>query len=507
MATKPKPKFTPNSPQGKALHATQVRLKAQADAKAKTAKAAADQKLRDFYAKNGHLPTIGAQETRTRFNTAPDAADLSRLGAAVANGKMTRAEFERQIRQGAAVNDQNDLRVGLDVAAEIDPKLNAIERRRAAGKSNLDYQLKSDSQQSARESTDAAGIYAAILNRLGGAPAEINAVYDKATGDTQANYQQLQAALAAAYEKANAATQAQVTGMQGGQTQGQALGGQDAAAYAAIAGIQNQGLQGIYNTARTGAINTNTAQMGAIGAEGARDQSAILQRLTERAAELKQQFGIEDTELAGQYADIDESRYNKLYEGKQSLTEKQAADRQAAEDRAYERSVTERSLGLKQYGAETDRLQANNSFDLGLARIKQDATNEARKYDLQVQQFKQKQAETNDPLQRQLLQAKIEQTKALSVKALTDANGGAGGKVDKYTQGMSVIQNIPGITPQQMNYLMSVVDSAYARTDGDKFYYTKGNEYMMDRLNKDGINDDVTRRYVRQALGIILGLV
>lgn len=493
------------------VHAATVKRdqasKAKSDAERK--KAEEYRKLRAYYDANGHLPTEFANESKRRFDEA-DSSDASSLGAQVASGKLTKEQALEQIRRGVAVNDPNRLRVGLDVAAELDPQLNAIERRRKLAKETLDRTLTSDQSEAGRTAAHIKGIYDAILTKLQGGQGQVQQNYEQTSGRVNDQYAALQKTLQENAARANAQTQAQVAGMQGGTTQGQVGTTADTNAYAAIAGIQNQGIQGTLATQRGGASQLEAATANYHAFSGADQQAQIMRALQERAAELRAEYGAEDYELGGQYADLDESRYNRLYEGRQALEDQQQQAILDAEDRAYEREMAERALGIKEYTAETGRYAVDAATERHNAKLRQDAQVAANRHNLEVQRLKIEQSKLSDPLQKQLIQAKIDKESALATKALADAQKATKGSVgdqDKYTQAMSVIQNIPGIRGDQVNYLQGLVDSAAARADYDKFFITKGNEFLMDRLNADGYQDDATRRYVRQALAILLGVV
>lgn len=511
-----------------------------ADAKAK--KNAQDEKYRTAYKdpKVGHLPTIFANDSRKRFGEA-DAVDVGQLGKDVIDGKITKDEAIRRIRQGVAVNDPDNLRVGLDVSADLDPKLNAIERRRKIGKGVLDRTLSEDATEAARiradiedrtrrTSTDIGGIYAALVNRLAQQPAQVAQDYSGASQQLQQNYAALQAQIAAANQTAQAGTNADIAqagGLAPGtQAQAQQHGNQDAAAYADIAGIQNQGLQGLLAVGQQGEQNIARGQVAYQGSEGARQQAGVIHEgnaqvndivlaLQQRAQQLRDSFNDEDSELQGQYADLDESRFTRLYEGRQALDAQQAQAAQDAEDRAYEREMAERALGIKEFSAQTGRYSVDAATERHNAKLRQDATIAANKHNLEVQRLTIEKQKLTDPIQRQLIEAKIKSEKAAATKALAEAdraiNGGgsegAGGKPDNYTRGMTILQNIPNIRPDQLQYLQRIVDTAAAKSDYDKLLIENGDSWMMKELKRSGNMSPEVRRYTRQALAIICGAV
>lgn len=526
MATKPAPKkksaerlLTEKLMRGgksRQQYNTEQKMRANAAAKKKASEAAAkttsDQRYRDAYKTQGHLPTIFANESKTRFLEA-DAVDVGQLGKDVVDGKITKEQALERIRQGAAVNDPDRIRVGLDVAAEIDPQVSAIERRRKLAKDTLDRTLAEDTTEATRTNVHIKGIYDALLNRLAGTSTAVAGNYDQTATAINDRYAQLQQQINQAYGNANAATAAEVAGAQGGTTQGQTLGAQDQGAYGAIAAIQNQGMQSQLAAGKMGELGVQRSTQNYAAYTGASEQASILKALQQRAADLRAEYGAEDYELGGQASDLESGRYGQLYEGYQSLQDNRAQALQDAEDRAYDRSMAERALGVKEYSAETTRYGIDAQTARENARLRQEAQIAANKHNIEARRLQLEITKENDPVRKMILQNQADAEGAKAAKYMAEAAnvgkgaGGKDGKPDKYTQGMSVIQNIPGIRPDQVNYLQGVVDSAAARADYDKFFINKATEYMTNRLKQDGYQSDAVQRYTRQALAIILGVV
>lgn len=489
------------------------------DKKAREAKAAAAQKSAAQQQKKDKIsrvvktgiPRNLINESRERFDTV-DSTLANNLAIEVMEGRMSQEQALEQIRRGAAVTDPNKKRVGLDVSAELDPQLNAIERRRKLAQETFDRTLTQDRTEAERNAAQTRGIYEALLRRIQGSNSEIANNYKDISGNINNLYSSMIQRTDTATDDANARLAAQVAGMQGGTTEGQTGMLKDQDTFASIAGIQNQGIQGILAAQAMGDQSMNQGQLVYTGHRGAEQQAQIMQALTERAAALRAEYGAEDYELGGQYADLEESRYSQLYEGQRSLEDQQAQAIADAEDRAYEREMAERALGIKEYTAETGRYAVDAATERHNAKLRQDALAEANRHNIEVQRLQIEKEKLTDPLQRQLVQAKIDSENAKATEAMAKAKKasqpqGADGKPDRYTQAMSVIANIPGIRPDQVNYLQRLVDSAAARADYDKFFITRGNEWMMNELDSSGNQNDATRRYARQALAILLGVV
>ncbi len=361
----------PNGGKSLARMATERKMRGTAAARKKAAATAETQRLRAYYKKNGHIPTLLSNESRRRFGEA-DPKDVSALGRQVAAGKITREEANRRIRQGAAVNNSDALRAGLDVSAELDPQINSAARRREILKRQYNVSRKTDQTDTQRERKNIAGIYKSLAGRLAVQPTDINRSYDAASTNIATGTQSLQDSIRSAYEQANRDTQRAVAGLGGGTTQGQTLGNQDQAFLSGLAGIQGQGQQGILATGRTGALNNAraTANYGAF--EGANTQATLLRELLQRQSERTSEFNNEDYELAGGAADLEESRFAQLYERRRALESERAQQAAEEEDRRFERGLAQARLQVDLGELDVKRTTANNNARIAEQRIRLD---------------------------------------------------------------------------------------------------------------------------------------
>ncbi len=361
----------PNGGKSPALLATQRKMRNAAAARKRAAAATETNKLRQFYKKNGHIPTLLSNESKRRFGEA-DSKDVGQLGRLVAQGKLTRDEAFRRMRQGAAVNNKDALRAGLDVSAEIDPEINGANRRREILKRQYDRARKTDETDTQRERKNVGGIYQALSQQLARQPAQIEQVYNQASAGMARNTTSLQEQIRAAYQQANQQTGDLARQLGGGQTQAQQMGAADQAFLTSLAGVQNQGQQGLLATGRTGALNDARATQNYASFEGANTQATMLQELLRRQSERTNEFGDEDYELAGGASDLEETRFAQLYERRRALESERAEAQAEAEDRAFERQLAQARLQLDVGELDVKRTNANNQARLAEQRIRVD---------------------------------------------------------------------------------------------------------------------------------------
>lgn len=381
-------------------------------------------KLREYYAKNGHIPTLLGNESKARFGEA-DSKAVGDLGRLVAQGKISKDEAQRRIRQGAAVKNPDTLRAGLDVSAELDPAINSTKRKRTAAKTALDTGNEVDTTRTKQFTTDVAGLYAALQAQLQAQTPQIAANYDQSSTAISGNTSALQEQIRAAYDKANAATAARVAGMQGGTTEAQSQGGQDSAFLQGLAGVQGQSQLGLLAVGKQGALNVDRAGQNYTAWEGTTTQTDALSDLLNRVNARQAEFGAQDTEYAGQLADLEESRFAKVYEGKQSLADARAEAEADAEQRQFERNLAQAKLGIDQQ--EVDIKRTNTSLaarrvDLDIERFGLDRRKveiDSRKAEAQLQ--KEQRAFTPGTLEYLEKEAAINLKRAQAAATLTNA--------------------------------------------------------------------------------------
>jgi len=338
--------------------------------------------LRGYYDKNGHIPTILAKESQNRFGEA-HGTTLSDLGKQVAYGKISLDEARRLVRQGAAARDPDAIRAGLDASADIDPKVNAAERKRRELAENLRRSIGADESSTKEYSSTVADLFARLTGRMQEQKSQIGATYDTATAGIAANTGALSDQIRAAYEKANAGAAERVAGMGGGTTEAQTQGGQDAAFLSGLAGLQGQGLAGIMAAGKTGALNSQGAAINFADWQGTNTQSDALRELLARTNNSRADANNQDLEFGGQIADLEESRYNKLYEGKKALAQARAEAESAAEQTAFERRLAEEKLGISR--GELDIKKGN--LDIAQQKVQNDITRlglDQRKIDVDI---------------------------------------------------------------------------------------------------------------------------
>ncbi len=305
-------------------------------------------RVADYYKQQGHTPTLLSRQSHTKFG-AGGTRQAEDLGRQVATGRMTLAQAQRLVDQGALVaHDPNVKRAGLAVSAEIDPQINAANRKRTAARTAFETGTRADETKTQAYTQNVQGLYSALSSRMQAARAPVTQAYDTAIAGVSANTTALADRIREAYQSANSATQAQVAGMGGGTTEGQARGGQDSAFLQGLAGVQGQGLAGILQAGRAGAENTAQANINFANWEGTTEQTGALRDLLERTNAARTGWQAEDLELGGQIEDLGATRYAKLFETRSALEEAQAEAESAAEQRGFERQLAAARLGIDQ---------------------------------------------------------------------------------------------------------------------------------------------------------------
>lgn len=346
--------------------------------------------LRAYYQKNGHVPTLLSNVSTARFGES-DSKRVSELGALVARGKLTRAEAEKRVRQGAGVSNEDTRRAGLDVSAELDPKINSAARRRAmakagytedtaAAKQRTEAGIAADTSTTEANRSKIQAIYETLLKTMQGTTPAVNSLYDAQSAANATGTASLQEKIRAAYDQANAGTQAQVAALGGGQTQGQLRGSQDSAFLSGLAGIQGQGISGMLQAGQLGAQGIQQASVYGSGREGADRQADMLAELMARSGKSRESLNEfnreatrdwreEDQEYGGQIADLEETRYSKLHEGKKALAEARAQATQEAEDREFERRLAEAKLNVDRDKVDVSRMSIKQRASEAASRL------------------------------------------------------------------------------------------------------------------------------------------
>lgn len=435
MATKPKPKSA-------AQLATEKKMRDQAAAakaaRAKAATDAANKPIRDYYAKNGHIPTILANLSNQYFNTRANASVYDQLGRLVATGKMTRAEAEQHIKQGQGITNPDALRAGLDTAAQLDPQEAALARTRAQAKAALDNLIKQQQDQAGRTNTDLAGLYSVLVKNIQGNNPVLQQNF-AAQQAAQANTAQAaQQNVAQNYGAADAATQAAVAGMGAGQTQAQEYGNADAKFLQGVIGANAQASQNELGIASQNALGTNTAYGNYASAQGTQEQAQVVRRLLDQINSERQDWTANDQELAGQYNDLEGTRFNKIYEGQQSLAQARAAAEAAAAERQFNHQLAYDTLGVKQDANNISRMNATTAAQKATWQHEQDLANQ----DLNNAKLALQRSKTASDIARNTAavneaQARVNKINNDIATGGSGSSGGSSGSTKKPSKGLS----------------------------------------------------------------------
>lgn len=363
------------------------------------AKRSADQELtriKAYYKQNGHTPTLLSRESRTRFGEAgtKQSEDLAKQ---VATGKLTFEQARKMAREGALVkHDPTVLRAGLDVSAELDPQINAATRKRGTLKTNTERGIAQDTSKTQAYTGQVKQLYDSLMARMASQTPQIQSNFDTASVGIAANTNSLAEQIKAAYAKANAATASAGASMGAGQTVAQQEGASDAAFLSGLAGTQGAGLQGILAVGKQGAENMQRASINYAGYEGTNEQTNALRELLSRTNESQAEFRDQDNELGGQIADLEESRFAKLYETRRGLEESASQAQSEQEDRVFQRQLAQAKLNIdageldvKRAGVNIDQQKVNNAISrLGLDRAKVELDARKTEANLRLEQQK-----------------------------------------------------------------------------------------------------------------------
>lgn len=463
------------SPRKENLHDIQVRLKNQAVAKQKATKAAEDQKVRDYYAKNGHMPTILANESRTHFDEA-NAVDVADLGRKVALGLMTRDQALAAARGGTAHISDINRRAGLSVNAEIDPAELAIKNNIAFLNSSFDK-----SQANAKAvGTETVGRQKALYDYLaksiamepdairqnyGQTSQQVGQNYDAALAATQGNYANAQSAgnaeaarlgLEAATPVANAQNQGDAAFLQG------LLQSQKTGAQSTLAGLQQADINSANQFGRAASAESSAVQAGTLGDLAIQQQQALNEKLASEA------------DLNSQTQQLEAGRKPKLYEAVQALMSARQQAIQDEEDRQFDHDIANRTLGVKEYGAQTDRQKveiAARKSDAELQKIARESIPGTLEYETAMAAIDLKKSQAAAALSNAKTNQQNANTKATQVTAqLAAANDKA--KQKQYGKGMLGVQNYlhdAGVDDQTFAMIMKHVNNTIITHDNGDY--------------------------------------
>lgn len=407
---------------------------------ASSAQALELKKIRDFYAKNGHVPTILANESKKMFGTA-NAADVSNLGKQVALGKMTQADALKAVRAGTSGIGDLNKRAGLATSLEIDPAEQSIRDNLTA----LDaaFQSSSTKNQQLGQATAARqkAIYDALQNTLATEAPKIQQQYANTTQQVAGNYDAAAAATKQNYDAAavNANNQANRMGLipsavandDSNFLQG-ILASQKTAAQGTLANLQQADINSANQFSRSMGAESAGVQTGTIGDFASRQQAA-LDELTSQKNAGNAQIG-----------QLESTRGAKLYEtlqGLQTARQQQLID---AQDRAFQQNLASQTLGVKQteaathqFSAQTDRQkveQAAKLSDAQLQKIQRESVPGTLEYETAVAAIELKKAQAASTLTN--AKTGIQNANTAATKVNNAANA-----TTKYGKGMPGVQN------------------------------------------------------------------
>jgi hypothetical protein len=391
--------------------------------------------VRDFYAKNGHLPTVFANESKRLYGTTGNAKLYSDLGIQVARGKMTKAQALAQIRNGSGIDDIHR-RAGDAVNVELNPQIDEYNRQATSTQQAADQQITQNQRDTDAYAQSVAQLYSRLGERLNAGNQKVQAGWQQAQQGTAKNYDELQSALAQVY---------------GAQTQDVNdfaaklnLSGADAAT--AQMGADQKFLQGLFGGQKQSAVDMlvanglidlqegtrfGQAQQAAGGSYQAQARADNLRNTENLRGETSRTV----QDLLGRAGSLEATRGARLRENITALEEGRAQAQSEAEANAFDRQIALAKLQLEQsqYGLERDYKMGSLDVARQNANISQQRVNiEAKKTTAQLQ----KEARALDPTSLEYAEkmAAIDLKRSQTKKNIADYT--AAPKTPTYAKGM-----------------------------------------------------------------------
>lgn len=361
----------PNGGKSAAQMATEAKMRAQAQqrgsspaAQPKTDPAAAElAKVREYYAKNGHLPTLFAAESKRLFGDA-SSADVGGLGKQVALGKMSKDQALQQIRGGTSGLDPEAKRAGLAASVEIDPQVAAFETRRKQTAEGFERTNKQAQQTTQRTVAEQQEIYRRLAESLGLMQPKVTQAYDQGMTGVKGAYANLQKSLESNYGGGVAATNAEAArlGLQAAAPEATARMTADSAYLRGIAGVQEQGQLGTMSNLRDGTLADLLRGQSNASIEGSALSASTLREFSQKSAEERFRQQQEIQALQDQATALEATRTGRVFEGRQALEGQAAQAAYEQEQDAIANAIAQQKAnaqaalaGVDQYKAETDR--------------------------------------------------------------------------------------------------------------------------------------------------------
>lgn len=304
--------------------------------------------VRDYYAKNGHIPTILAQLSEQRYGTKGDAKLYSDLGIQVARGKMSKDAALSRIKNGEGVPDINR-RAGDAVNVELDPQISQLNRRADMERDEADRLIKQGQQDTEAYAGSVGTLYSKLAGQMQAGNQQIQQGWEQAQAGSGKAYEDLIASLGQTYGTAQANTQgmAEKLGLQAALPQATAPIASDQAFLTGLAGTQKQSMADFLTA--SGLIDQSYGQRigNATQAQGAQYQTRAREDNLRDTADIRSASSRAVTEYLGQAGDLEATRGGRLRENIAALEDARNQARSEAEAAQFDREILLAKLELQ----------------------------------------------------------------------------------------------------------------------------------------------------------------
>ena len=416
--------------------------------------------VRDYYAKNGHVPTELANLSRQYFGTA-NAKDVSNLGMQVALGKMSLAQAQSTVRQGSSGLDPIAMRAGLAADTQITPQEHALETQANLGQDSFNRSDRIGSANNARTVDEQQQIYGRLHQQLASQLPVQNAIYDHGAQGVDSAYAGLQKALGANYGGAIQGTtdEAARLGLQAATPDATRQLTSDQNFLQGVAGIQHSGEQGTLTNQRNSALTDALSAMQQSATEGTALSGNTLRDYAKSSSDARFQQAQQTAGLRQQSAALEGTRKGQIYENTANLN-------QNAAQAAYQQ---------QQDSFQNKLLQQKADAQSSIAGARVSASNTDSKYKMGQLGVAQTNAQTNANYKSGQLQ--IAKLDAMTKRQAANATAGLDAVkqreiLDKMTPGTLAYKQIESqIAHNTVTGAAAAISSAAAKQNADTNQY------------------------------------
>lgn len=321
--------------------------------------------VRDYYVKNGHIPTELANESKRLFGIAAPAKTYADLGIKVARGTISKAQALAAIKNGTGVDDLHR-RAGDAISAELDPAEANLNRKADAEMTSANQQIAQGNQDTNAYSQSVAALYAKLNQQLQAGNQQVQQGWQNAQTQTGKSYDDLLTSLGQTYGGAQQAVSSEAD----------RLGLQGAGAANAQMSNDQKFLTGLFGGERQSALDQLMANGlidqsygnrmgGAVQSAGAQYQSEAQQENLRNATELRNTATRNATDYRGQAGDLEATRAAKLRENIAALTDARDQATSAAEAQAFDHQILLSKLDLQKQQLGVDAAYKSGQLDIG----------------------------------------------------------------------------------------------------------------------------------------------